>query len=293
MNLRSNFPVPIKKRVRLCRHTTFGIGGPAQFWAEPGDVSELADLAAWCKKNRTRLRVIGAGSNILVADRGVSGVVARLGAPGFTVVRRAGERVIVGAGAPLARLVAFCSRQGLSGVEFLHGIPGTVGGAVAGNAGTKDAAIGDLVEFVIVMDYNGRVSKRSAADIGFSYRCSGLENVIILQVCLKLVGRDPGAIRRRIAEYAAARRAGQGAAWRSAGCCFKNPRGTSAGRLIDACGLKGRRCGSAVVSGVHANFILNKGGARASDVLMLMRCIRETVKKRFGILLEPEIKIWR
>lgn len=181
----------------------------------------------------------------------------------------------------------------MSGAEFLHGIPGTVGGAVAGNAGTRDRAIGDLVEFVVVMDYNGRVSKLQAPEIGFAYRRSGLGNVIILQACMRLSRKAPSVIRRRIAQYARMRRLTQGAGWRSAGCCFKNPGSESAGRLIDACGLKGSRCGRAVVSRMHANFILNDGGAAASDVRCLMRRITSAVKKKFNIRLEPEIRIWQ
>ncbi|HOU35809.1 MAG TPA: UDP-N-acetylmuramate dehydrogenase [Candidatus Omnitrophota bacterium] len=293
MSLQQNCPVPYKKKVRLSRHTTFGIGGPAQFWAEPGDVSALSDLVRWCRTRRMRIRVIGAGSNILVADRGVKGFVVKLNAPCFCGIARVNGRVIAGAGAPLARLIAFCAGAGLSGAEFLHGIPGTVGGAVAGNAGSGTLSIGDLVEFVVVMDYNGKISKLEAKDIGFSYRRSGLDNVIVLQVCMRLSVCAPSVIRRRIAQYARMRRLTQGSGWRSAGCCFKNPGSESAGRLIDACGLKGSRCGRAVVSRIHANFILNDGRAAASDVRRLMRRITSAVKKKFGIRLEPEIRIWQ
>jgi len=200
---------------------------------------------------------------------------------------------VVGAGVPLPALIAYCTQQGLSGVEFLTGIPGTVGGALAGNAGTKNKSIGDLVEFVIIMDYNGNLYKRSAADLDFSYRHSNIRHGVVLQACLKLVKKDKTAIRAAIARYAGTRRKTQGKAWLSAGCCFKNPAGDSAGRLIDACGLKGARSGHAVVSGMHANFILNDGHATAGDVRALMRRIGTSVKKRFGVRLEPEIKIWR
>jgi UDP-N-acetylmuramate dehydrogenase len=277
----------------LSKHTTFRIGGPAQYWSEPGDAAQLAALLDWCKKNKKSVRVIGAGSNILAADRGVRGVVVKLSSPFFTSVGGINCLCVAGAGAPLSALISYCTRQGLSGVEFLNGIPGTVGGAIAGNAGTKDKSIGDLVEFVIVMDYNGNIRKHSAADLDFSYRHASLRNCVVLQACLKLVKKNKTSIRATIARYAELRRRSQGRAWLSAGCCFKNPAGESAGRLIDACGLKGARRGHAVVSDAHANFILNDGKATASDVLALVRRVRTAVKKRFGIRLEPEIKIWR
>jgi UDP-N-acetylmuramate dehydrogenase len=287
------FPVKYKRGVLLSAHTTFRIGGPAQYWVEPEDAAQLSELLSWCKRNKMPVRVIGAGSNILAVDKGVRGVVVRLHSSFFTSISSVGRFCLTGAGAPLCKLIDYCTLHGLSGVEFLSGIPGTVGGALAGNAGTKDKSFGDLVEFVIVMDYNGKVRKLSAADLDFSYRHSSLMNCVVLQACLKLIKKDKTKIRAAIARYVNLRRKTQGKSWRSAGCCFKNPAGDSAGRLIDACGMKGARSGSAVVSGMHANFILNDGNAAASDVLALMRRIRSNVKKRFGIRLEPEIKIWQ
>jgi len=167
MKLPLDCPVPYKKEVCLSRHTTFGIGGCAQFWAEPEDAAALAELLRWCKNRSLPVRVIGAGSNILVADRGVKGFVVKLSSPYFCKITRLGNRVLAGAGVGLGRLITFCTGQGLSGVEFLQGIPGTVGGALVGNAGTATQAIGDLVEFVVVMDYNGWVSNVPAANIDF------------------------------------------------------------------------------------------------------------------------------
>ena len=293
MKSQAIFPIKVKRAEPLDKHTSFKIGGKAQFWSEPKDVQQLARLLSWCTKYKKRVRIIGAGSNILVSDRGVSGIVVKLNSAPLAAIKRIGSRVIVGAGTPLAGLAAFCIRSGLSGVEFLSGIPGTVGGAIVGNAGTKDKSIGDLVEFVVVMDYNGQVNRMKRTDLKFSYRSSNLAKCVVLQACLKLVKRDKAAIRRTISMYVSARRASQGAGWLSAGCCFKNPPGDSAGRLIDACGFKGARCGNAMVSKKHANFILNDGSASASDVMALMRRISQKVKKRYGIRLEPEIKIWR
>ena len=288
-----NLPVKYRRTELLSKHTTFQIGGLAQYWAEPKDVAQLARLFSWCKKNKKRVRVIGAGSNILAVDQGVCGVVVCLNSSSFTAISKVGRFCLVGAGVLLPALISYCTQQGLSGAEFLCGIPGTLGGAIAGNAGTKDKSIGDLVEFVIVMDYNGNIRKQSAADLDFTYRNSNLKNCVVLQACLKLVKKDKTIIRANIARYALARRMSQGKGWLSAGCCFKNPSGDSAGRLIDACGLKGSRRGQAIISNSHANFILNDGRATASDVLALIRRIKRSVKKRFGISLELEIKIWR
>jgi UDP-N-acetylmuramate dehydrogenase len=293
MNLPMNLPVRCKKAVPLSKHTTFLIGGPAQYWVEPADAAQLERLLAWCRKNKKNVRIIGAGSNILASDRGVKGVIVRLTGPFFTAISRTRGGCLVGAGTTLASLVAYCTQQGLSGAEFLSGIPGTVGGALAGNAGTRDKSIGDLVEFVLGLDYNGAMRKLTAADLAFSYRSSNLNDCVIVQACLKLVKRNKAAIRNTIARYAEARKKDQGPGWRSAGCVFKNPKSDSAGRLIDACGFKGARIGSAVVSRRHANFILNEGRATSADVLALMRRITAGVQRRFGIRLEPEIKIWR
>ncbi|MCU0650814.1 MAG: UDP-N-acetylmuramate dehydrogenase [Candidatus Omnitrophica bacterium] len=293
MNLHAGLPVKYKAREPLKKHTTFGIGGPCQYWAEPRNYPDLARLIAWSKKNNKRVFVIGAGSNLLVSDAGVRGVVIRLSSAAFRGISMRNNYVCAGAGSALSKLSAFCAAAGLSGLEFLTGIPGTVGGAIAGNAGTKDKSIGDLVEFVKVMDYNGKIKtiKRKAAHFG--YRSSGLYGFIVLQAGFMLVKKDRRTIRTNITGYARARKASQGAGWRSAGCCFKNPPGDSAGRLIDACGFKGAACGNASVSQIHANFILNDGNARCRDVVALMQRIASKVKKKYGIVLEPEIKIWR
>jgi len=293
MILLKNFPKCFKRGELLKEHTTFKIGGPAQFWARPLNLDDLAGVLLWCKKNKKPFRVIGGGSNLLVYDKGVRGVVCELNTPFFTAVASRGVLVFAGAGASLSRLISFCTANKLSGVEFLTGIPGTLGGAIVGNAGTKDKSVGDLVEFVVVMDYNGSLRKVYGRDLIFSYRDSNIRDSVVLLACLKLLKKDGRAIKNSIASYAADRRRNQGRSWLSAGCVFKNPPGDSAGRLIDACGLKSARRGGAVVSETHANFILNSGEAKASDVAFLMRRAVTSVYKRYGIRLEPEIKIWR
>jgi UDP-N-acetylmuramate dehydrogenase len=208
-----------------------------------------------------------------------------------------GRLITVGAAMPLAGVLAYCTARGLSGMEFVAGIPGTIGGALAMNAGIvlkkRERSIGDLVESVLVMDYNSRVVLLEKPAVRFGYRSSSLGRYIILGATLRL-RRDTGrAVRARIARYLRLR----GADWQwkypNAGCVFKNPASASAGRLIDGCGLKGFRSGSAMISQDHANFILNTGGARSRDVLRLMNRARACVRKKYGVTLEPEIKIWK
>lgn len=286
----------------LSAHTSLGIGGPAQFWCRPGNLRALREVILAAMSEKVPVRIIGAGTNLLVSDAGVRGLVVQLRGRNFARVSLDGPRMTVGAGCTIARAISCAARSGLSGLEQFSGIPGTVGGALIMNAGVrpvrpdgakKDYAIGDLVEFVTVMDYNGKTKNLSASEARFGYRCSALDRYIVLGCCLHLHPANPGYVREQSAAVIRARRAAQGNAWRSAGCVFKNPAGESAGRLIDKCGLKGARSGGAVVSSYHANFILNDADATAADVLALMRRIKRVVKKKFSVSLEPEIKIWK
>ncbi len=286
----------------LSAHTSFGIGGPAEFWCRPGDTEALREIILAARAEKVPVRIIGAGTNLLVSDSGVRGLVVQLRGRIFGRVSLDGPRVTTGAGCTIAKAIACAARAGLSGLEQFSGIPGTVGGALIMNAGVrsarpdgtgKDYSIGDLVEFVTVMDYNGKTKNLSASEARFGYRHSALDGYIVLGCCLHLHPANPEYVREHAAAVIRARRAAQGKAWRSAGCVFKNPPGGSAGRLIDSCGLKGARSGGAVVSNYHANFILNEADATASDVLALMRRIQRVVKKKFSVSLEPEIRIWK
>ncbi len=285
----------------LRRHTSFGIGGPAQYFACPADRPALAALRAACRERGLAVRVIGAGSNLLVSDRGVAGMVISLAGAGFRRMHRRGMLLSAGAGVPLARLVAYCRRHGLSGAEFLCGIPGTLGGALVMNAGISERRngtlrqrwIGDLVESVEVMDYNGAVRRLAGTDISWAYRRSSLAGMVVLSARLRLKPSSSRAVAARIAAYRRRRSATQDTASRSAGCVFRNPAADMpAGKLIDQCGAKGLRSGKAMVSGMHANFIVARPGARAADVRRLMRLVQQRVKKRFAVTLEPEIELW-
>lgn len=291
-------PNTIKERLSLSGRTSFKIGGPAEFFIEPVDEYHLSVLLRQFRSSGIPVRVIGAGSNILAGDGLLKGVVLSLRSAGFSRLVLSGNRVRAGAGVLLSRLICASSAAALSGVEFLTGIPGSVGGAVMMNAGIRDGAswrsIADVIEKVRVMDYNGRVAVLSRRSIAFSYRRSGLEKYIILGVQLRLAHcASSSIVKSRILAYGRRRRQSQDYRYPCAGCIFKNPPGDSAGRLIELCGLKGAGVGQAVVSKVHANFIVNTGNARARDVLRLMQKVRREVKKRFNVLLDTEVKVWR
>jgi UDP-N-acetylmuramate dehydrogenase len=282
-----------RRKEPLSRHTTFRIGGLAELFVEPRDLRDLKSLVVLARKHKVPLRLLGAGSNILVNDKGVKGVVLRLSAPFFKKISLQGDYVEVGSGISLAALSNFCSRRSLSGLEFLTGIPGTVGGALAMNAGAWGQAIGNLVEKALVMDYNGNNRLLGKKNIRFGYRNSSLKKFIILSARLRLRKKGSLVIKSALRQYQKSRKDNQDCGAANAGCVFKNPVGyKSAGWLIDLCGFKGKKCGGASVSHKHANFILNQRQARAQDVLRLMALIKKTVKKKFDVDLHPEIKIW-
>jgi len=293
MNWQKGFKGKFRTQEFLKEHTTFKIGGPAKFFFEPRDTEDLRLSLSLVKKNRIPILVIGTGSNILVSDNGFKGMVLRLNAPSFKKIAFKHSRLKAGSGALLSRVVPKAGELGLSGAEFLWGIPGTVGGALIMNAGVREKYIADLVEDVRVMDYDGNIKILKKSDIKFGYRSSDLSKYIVLNATFNLVKSSKKEVKARIAKYLTYRRDTQDLSLPSAGCVFKNPKGNSAGRLIDLCGLKGKRIGDACISFKHANFIVNIGNARAKDVLKLMSLIRREVKNKFNINLKPEIKIWK
>lgn len=277
----------------LRMQTTFRIGAPARYFVEPKDIDDLKLLLNASKRYKIPILVLGAGSNILAGDSKINKIVLKLNAPVFKSISLRNNHLAAGSGAELSRLIRLTLRRGLSGLEFLAGIPGSLGGALAMNAGAWGRSIAELVESVSVMDYHGRVKTLKREDLEFGYRSANPGKFIILGASLKLKRKNRGQIRSRIEECLKLRRETQDLSKASAGCVFKNPRGKSAGRLIDECGLKGKRIGGAVISRKHANFILNTGNAKARDVLRLMALAKRAVKKKFDITLEPEIKIWK
>jgi len=277
----------------LALHTTFKIGGPAQFFVVPDDIKDLRSLVIAAHTQKIPLRILGAGSNILVCDKGVKGIIVHLAGRYFKKISYRSCGIEAYAGVVLPLFLQRSRQRGFYGAEFLAGIPGTVGGAVMMNAGAWGRNIGDLVEKVTVMDYNGEIRTLSRSKIRFRYRGSDLSKYIVLSALFALKKGKSAQEEVALEEYFARRQATQDTSFPSAGCIFKNPQGQSAGRLIELCGFKGKNIHGAMVSRRHANFIVNQRNATAHDVMSLMRLIQARVKKRYGTALRPEIKIWR
>ncbi len=276
----------------LRNEISFRVGGPVGALVEPADINDLARVLDFAQGTGTAVGFLGGGSNVLVLDTGFPGLLLRLGC-GFRNMERRGSTMIVGAGVSLARVVTEACHQGLGGIEDLAGIPGTVGGALAMNAGAAHTAVGDLAEWVQVVDGTGKQRDLLPEEAGFHYRGSRIqqEGWLVIGASLALHQRDPAEIRERMAEVLHRRRASQPLGLSSAGSVFKNLPGNAAGYLLERAGVKGMRYGGAEISDFHANFIVNRGGARSSDILWLIRKARYLVWRESGALLEPEIKL--
>lgn len=274
----------------LAKHTYFGIGGEASAYFEVGTVAELAALAHFHRQWEVPVAIIGRGSNLLVRDAGFNGIVVRL-IDELAKLEVEGNVVSVGAGVSLPRLSKSMSQRGLSGVEFALGIPGAVGGALIMNAGAWGSNFGDVVTSVTVMNDTGDLTELSHAKAQFEYRHSRLSAYFcVTGATLSLEPGDVEKITAQMQAFYKQKVATQPFAEENAGCIFKNPHGDSAGRLIDACGLKGYRIGGAEVSTVHGNFILNVNNATAVDVLNLVAHIQTHVREKTGIFLQTEVK---
>jgi UDP-N-acetylmuramate dehydrogenase len=273
-------------------YTWLGIGGPAKYFVTPRSVEELSEVVRRCNENEIPTRVLGAGANLLVDDAGFSGAVVHLRQGHFTEYRRTESGLHAAAGADMGKLVLHCVREGLGGLECLTGIPGTVGGCVRMNAGGSFGDIGNVVESVEVMTAGGELFTRHRPELAFAYRSTNITARYILGVDFRLTEDDPHRILRQVKQIWIYKKNTQPLGSRNAGCVFKNPRGISAGALIDRAGLKGRRVGGAHVSDKHANFILADAGTKASDVLKLINTIREEVYKTAEVYLELEIEVW-
>lgn len=292
MTLITGFEKFVRQGELLAMHTWFQLGGPAQFFAEPGDLDQLIALVRRCNEEGVPIRLLGSGSNILVRDSGVEGVVIRLSEPFFSDVQIDGQVITAGAGARLGQLVTTATRQGLAGLETLVAIPGTLGGALHGNAGTHGGDIGQVTLQATVVTNSGEVLTRSRDELVFGYRQSSLDELAIVGAKLELDRDDPQELAKRLQKQWIVRKASQPMGHQCAGCVFKNPRAVSAGELIEDCGLKGTRIGGAVVSERHANFIVAEPDCTANDVLRLIDMVRDQVNDRLGIELELELEIW-
>jgi UDP-N-acetylmuramate dehydrogenase len=281
-----------RRDVLLADHTWFGVGGPARWLLEPTHERQLHTILRRCEDAKVGLKVLGGGSNVLVRDTGFDGAIVRLSGPQFEDIRFEGNEVWAGAAAPMSRLVRQSVRLGLGGLEAIAGIPGTIGGGLRMNAGGRFGHISTAVRRVRVMDQDGQIYERLREDVNFGYRSSDLTNRFLLGAQFELVETDPQELLQRFREIWLYKENTQPGSRGTAGCVFKNPPGAKAGQLIDQTGLKGRQVGGAVVSDRHANFIICRPGAKASDVEQLIDEIRDRVYARFGIELELEIEIW-
>lgn len=282
----------------LARHTWYRIGGPARYFVTPRDEAELALVVRRANDNQLPVYMLGLGANVLVSDSGVDGVVIRLSQPRWLEGAVYGNRLICGAGADVQKLVLKTARAGLSGLECMAGIPGTIGGAVRMNAGGKFGDLGSVVRSVRLMDAHGHIAEYGREQVHFAYRHTELPAPYVLGATLELDEADPEEVSRRTKEIWMYKRNSQPLNAKSAGCVFKNPPpetsgGLSAGALIEQTGLKGLRVGGAEVSRVHANFFVAGPGTRADDVLALIDLVKAKVHARFGIDLEQEIRIWK
>lgn len=278
-------------------HTTFHIGGPAEIWAEPQKEQQVSRLLEIAREAGLPVTTVGGGANLLVRDEGIPGLVIQPGSPGFQQVRREGNDLVVGAALPLEWLIRRAQEEALSGVEFLAGVPGRIGGAVRMNAGTHDEEgtlhqFSDVVKEIQVMDRAGQLRSMPAPEIGFQYRSTQLDGSLVLEARLALIPDKKAAMEERVRRLWAFKKRTQDWSAPSVGCIFKNPKGfPGAGWLIDQAGLKGRRLGGAMISLAHANFIMNVGAARAADVLTLIDEARAKVRAKFSVDLELEVQV--
>jgi UDP-N-acetylmuramate dehydrogenase len=278
----------------MSEHTTFCIGGKADAVCFVQGRGELRKLFSYISKENIPYLVVGAGSNLLVRDGGLKGVVIIM-REHLARIAQHGENeqiLVAGGGLSLSNLVRYCSQKGLGGLEFLAGIPGTVGGAVIMNAGAFGKDMGTVVQSIEILSPRGELVSKDRSDLVFSYRASTIqEGSLVLSSSLQCIRETPQIVSKRVAEYLARRKVTQPLEYPSAGSVFRNPPGDYAGRLIEKTGLKGKKVGGAMISRKHANYIVNTGGARAEDVLALMEMAKEKVREKTGIELEPEIKV--
>lgn len=281
----------IRRDEPMAGHTTLRVGGPADFYLEPASEADLANAMRLCGERGMPFFVLGRGSNLLVRDGGFRGVVICLSHAHFSRIELLGERLRCGAGARLKNVAVEARRNGLSGLEFLEGIPGSVGGALRMNAGAMGSQTFDVVESVRLMDFEGHAREWTAREMAVEYRsCATLKNQVALNAVFKCAPAPESEIETRMKAFREMRWASQPAA-PSAGCMFKNPAAFPAGKLVDDLGLKGTRMGGAMVSDKHGNFIVNDGTATAEDILNLIAAVKAKVKAERGIDLQTEVEI--
>lgn len=292
MAFSTGFEHCVRQQEPLAPYTWFRLGGPAEYFAEPTTQDELQKLVVRAKQEGLPVRILGGGSNVLVGQAGVKGVVLHLAAACFGQIDVKDRTVRAGAGAKLGHLVSSAVREGLAGLESLVGIPGTLGGALRGNAGNRSGDVGQWTAAATVMNDSGEILTRRREELVFSYRESSLDELVILGAEFELERDDPVELTKRMQKQWIVKRAALPLGHQPAGCIFRNPRGLSAGDLIEQAGMKGARVGGAEVSDRHANFIVTDDKAVSEDVVKLIELIRARVQERVGVELETELQIW-
>lgn len=280
----------VRERVVLAPYMHLRIGGPADWFVEPYAEDDVAMAVRACRERDVPLRVLGGGSNVVIADEGIRGAVLHL--QSLNRVQRDGNRITAGAGVTMPSLLRAAKEAGLAGLEKLTGIPAMLGGAVAMNAGTRDGETFEHLVSLTLVDRDGNVVVHGRDRFRARYRDGGLGDAIVVQATFELTPDDPKAIFERFSASLKKRNASQPVSMRSVGCVFRNPEGDAAGRLIDASGCKTLRIGGIEVSPMHANYFINDGRGSAADFVALMGEVRARVRARFGVELEPEVKFW-
>lgn len=280
----------VREGVSLAPLTHLRIGGPAQVFVEAVTEQDVVDVVRFCREYGVRLRILGGGSNVLIGDQGVSGVVLSL--ERLNRIVRDGERLSVGAGMSVPGLIRLSREQGLAGLEVLTGVPAQVGGVVAMNAGTREGETFDIVDSLLLVDPEGELREVSRAECHPVYRDGGLAGSVVVRATFRLRPDDPRAIRERFESYLRYRNATQPITEHSVGCVFRNPKGDAAGRLIEQAGCKLLRQGGISVSGKHANYFINDQNGTCADFVRLIDVVRSRVFDAFGVRLELEVQAW-
>lgn len=282
----------VKINEPMCNHTSWKIGGPAQIFVQPASTGDLQRVFTYARQNKMRVTIIGNGTNLLVSDGGIEGVVVQVG-KGIDHLSCQQGMVIAGAGVKLASLAACAREYELAGFEFLAGIPGTVGGALVMNAGANNSCMADVVHKISTIDYQGNFKQYSLPDLAFSYRSSGLKSKseVVVEAVFRGAAGDRDQIRKVTKKYLKRRKKCQPLEHPNAGSVFKNPPGDSAGRLIEMAGAKGLAVGDAQVSTKHANFFINRGQATAGEMLALIEHVQGLVFEEFGVELFLEVQL--
>lgn len=282
----------VRENEPIANYTWFRVGGPAQYFAEPTSNDELTGLVQYCRDHNLQVRILGGGSNVLLPDAGVQGLVIHLAAPTFSEIKVAGRTVTAGAGAKLGHLISTAVREGLAGLEPLVGIPGTVGGALRSNAGANGADIGQRTRRATVMTRAGDIVVHQRQDLRFSYRQSSLDELVILAAEFELDKEDSQALTKRMQKFWIVKKSSQPQGGLNMGCVFKDVGGISAASLIEQSGLKSAQVGQAMVSDANANFIIAQPGAKSRDIVALIERLRTGVAERLGVALETDLQIW-